>query len=74
MMKIIFFFFFFFFEDAFKFHKAKSLINLSDILNATDLPCLSNVQREFCEIELGETELLNTLKSLSNNKLQGMMD
>ena len=69
-----FFFFFVFFEDAFKCHKAKSFINLSDILNATDLPCLSNVQREFCEIELGETELPNTLKPLSNNKLQGMMD
>ena len=45
--------------------------NLSNILNSIDLPCLTNKQKDFCEIELGEKELLNTLKSMPNNKTPG---
>ena len=63
-----------FFEEAFKFHKGKSLTNLSNILNSMDLPYLTNEQKDFCEIEHGEKELLNALKSMPNNKTQGMMD
>ena len=42
-----------FFEEAFKCHKDKSFTNLSNILNSIDLPCLTNKQKDFCEIELG---------------------
>ena len=47
-----------FFEEAFKFLKGKSFTNLSNILYSTDLPCLTNEQKDFCEIELGKNELL----------------
>ena len=57
-----------FFEKAFKYQKGKSFTNLSNILNSIDLPCLTNEQKEFCEIELGEKGLSNTLKSMPNNK------
>ena len=57
-----------FFEKAFKYHKGKSFTNLSNILNSIDLPCLTNEQKDFCEIELGEKELSNALKSMPNNK------
>ena len=60
-----------FFEEAFKCHKGKSFTNLSNILNSIDLPCLTNEQKDFCEIELGEKELLNALKSMPNNKTPG---
>ena len=43
-----------FFEEAFKCHKGKSFTNLSTILNFIDLPCLTNEQKDSCEIELGE--------------------
>ena len=60
-----------FFEEEFKCHKGKSFINLSNILNSTDLPCLTNEQKDFCDIELGEKELLNPLKSMPNSKTPG---
>ena len=61
-----------FFEEAFKCHKGKSFTNLSNILNSIDLPCLTNKQKDFCEIDdLGEKELLNALKSMPNNKTPG---
>ena len=60
-----------FFEKAFKYHKGKSFTNLSNILNSIDLPCLTNEQKDFCEIELGEKELSNALKSMPNNKTPG---
>ena len=40
-----------FFEEAFKCHKGKSFANLSNII---DVPCLTNEQKDLCEIELGE--------------------
>ena len=43
-----------FIEEVFKYHKRKSFINLSNILNTTELPCLTNEEKDFCEIELGE--------------------
>ena len=64
----------FFDEEGFKCHKGKSFTNLSNILNSMDLPCLTNEQKDLCEIGLGEKELLNSLKSMPNNKTQGMMD
>ena len=60
-----------FFEEEFKCHKGKSFINLSNILNSTDLPCLTNEQKDFCDIELGEKELLNPLKSMPTSKTPG---
>ena len=60
-----------FFEEAFKCHNGKSFTNLSNILNSIDLPCLTNEQKDFCEIELGEKELFNALKSMPNNKTPG---
>ena len=57
-----------FFQEAFKCHYSKSFTNLSNTLNSIDLPRLTNKQKDFCEIELGEKELLNALKSLPNNK------
>ena len=61
-----------FFEKAFKCHKGKSFTNLSNILNSIDLPCLTNKQKDFCEIDdLGEKELLNALKSMPINKTPG---
>ena len=42
-----------FFENVFKCHKGKSITNLSNILNSIDLPCLTNKQKDFCEMELG---------------------
>ena len=59
------------FEEAFKCRKGKLSTNLSNILNSVDLPCLTNEQKDFCEIELGEKELLNALKSMPNNKTPG---
>ena len=38
------------------------------MLNSIDLPFLTIEQKDFCEIELGEKELFNTLKSVPNNK------
>ena len=63
-----------FFEEGFKCHKGKSFTNLSNILNSMDLPCLTNEQKDLCEIGLGGKKLLNSLKSMPNNKTQGMMD
>ena len=60
-----------FFEEAFKFHRDKSATNLSNILKSIDLPCLHNKQKDFCEIKLGEKELYNAMKSISNNKTPG---
>ena len=60
-----------FFEEAFKCHNGKSFTNLSNILNSIDLPCLTNEGKGFCEIELGEKELFNALKSMPNNKTPG---
>ena len=57
-----------FFEQLFKFHKGKSFTNLSNILNSIDLSCLTNKQRDFCEIELSEKECCNALKFVPNNK------
>ena len=57
-----------FFEEAFKCHKGKSFTNLSNMLNSIDLPFLTIEQKDFCETELGEKELCNTLKSVPNNK------
>ena len=64
MMKI-------FFEEAFKCHKGKFFTNCSDILNSIEQPCLTNEQKDFCAIELGEKELLNALISMPNNKTPG---
>ena len=61
-------------EVEFKYHKGKSFRNLSKISNSIDLSCLTNEQKDFCEIELGEKELLNVLKSMSNNKITGNND
>ena len=55
----------------FKCHKGRSFINLSNILNSTDLLCLTYEQKDYCEIELGEKQLFNALKSMPNNKTQG---
>ena len=52
-------------------YNGKSFPNLSNILNSIDLPCLTKEQKDFCEIELGEKELLNALKSMPNNKTPG---
>ena len=41
-------------KKGFKSHKRKSVIDLSNILNTTELPCLTNEEKDFCEIELGE--------------------
>ena len=46
-----------FFEEVFKCHKGKSFTNLSNILNSLDLPCLTNEQTDFWDIELGEKEI-----------------
>ena len=48
--------------------QGKSLINLSNILNARDLPFLTNEIRDFCETELREKELLNALTYIPNKK------
>ena len=48
-----------------------SFTNLSNILNSKDLPCLTNKQKHFCEIELGEKELFSDLKCMLNNKTPG---
>ena len=47
------------------------MVHKSNILNSIDLHCLTNEQKDFCEIKLGEKELLNTLKSMPNNKTPG---
>ena len=60
-----------FFEESFKCHEDESFTNLSNILNSIDLPCLTNKQKDFYEIELEEKELLNPLKSMPNNKTPG---
>ena len=60
-----------FFEEAFECRNSKSFTSLSNILNSIDLPCLTNEQKYFCEIELGVKELLNALKSMPNNKTPG---
>ena len=57
-----------FFEEAFKCHKGKWFTNLCNILNSIDLPCLTKEQKYLCEVELGEKESGNALKSMSNNK------
>ena len=49
----------------------KSFTTLSNILNSLDLPSLTNGQKDFCEIELGEKELCNALKSMPNKKTPG---
>ena len=49
-----------------KSHKGKSFTNLSNILNSIDLLCLTNEQKE-----IGEKELRNALKSMTNNKSPG---
>ena len=46
-----------FFEEVFKCHKGKSFTNLSYILNSLDVPCLTNEQTDFWDIELGEKEI-----------------
>ena len=61
-------------EVEFKYHKGKSFRNLSKIPNSIDLSCLTNEQKDFCEIELGEKELFNVLKSMSNTKTTGNND
>ena len=60
-----------FFEEAFKYHKGKSFTNLSNILDSTDLPCLTTEQNGLCELELSEKELSNALKSMLNDKTVG---
>ena len=60
-----------FFGEACKYHKGKSFTNLFNILNSIDLPCLTTELKDFCEIELGEKELLNALKSMPNSKTPG---
>ena len=60
-----------FFEQVFKCLKGKSFKNISNILDSIDLPSLTNEQKDFCEIELGEKELCNTLKSVPNIKTPG---
>ena len=60
-----------FFEEVFKCHNGKSFTNLSNILKSIDPPCLTNEQKDFGEIELGEKELLHALKSMPNNKTPG---
>ena len=57
-----------FFEEAFKCHNGKSFTNLSNILNSRDPSCLTNEQKDFCEIELGQKKLFNAFKSMTNNK------
>ena len=61
----------FFFEEVCKCHNSESFTNLSNILNAIGLPCLTNEQKDFCELELGEKELLNSLKFMPNSKIPG---
>ena len=60
-----------FFEEVFKCHNGKSFSNLSNILKSIDPPSLTNEQKDFGEIELGEKELLHALKSMPNNKTPG---
>ena len=60
-----------FFAKAFKYHKGKLFTNLSNVLNSIDLPCLTKEQKDFCEVELGEKELSNVLKSIPNNETPG---
>lgn len=37
-----------FFEEALKCYKSKQFANLSNILNPTDLHCLTNKEKYFC--------------------------
>ena len=60
-----------FFKEVFKYHKDKSFTSLSNILNSVDLPCLTNEQKDSCDIELWEKELCKALKSIPNNKTSG---
>ena len=50
MMKVL-------FEETFKCHKGKLFTNLTNILKSVDLPCLTNEQKDICEIELVGKEL-----------------
>ena len=43
-----------FFEKIFECRKGKLLTNVSNILNYTDLPCVTVKQKDFCETELGK--------------------
>ena len=54
-----------------KYQKRKLFTNLSNILNSLDLPCLTNEQNDFCEIELRKKEIFYALKSMPNNKIPG---
>ena len=42
--------------------------NLASILSYIDLSCLTNEQKDLCEIEPGEKELCNTSRSMPNSK------
>ena len=59
-----------FFKEVFK-YKGKSFTSISNILNSVDLSCLTNEQKDSCNIELWEKELYNALKSIPNNKTSG---
>ena len=59
------------FEETFKCHKGKLFTNLTNILKSVDLPCLTNEQKDLCEIELVGKELWNALKSMPDNKTSG---
>ena len=47
--------------------KSKTFTHLSNILKSIDLPCLTTMQKGFCEIKLREKELCNALKSTLGN-------
>ena len=51
--------------------KSKTFTHLSNILKSIDLPCLTTMQKGFCEIKLREKELCNALKSTPSNKTLG---
>ena len=38
---------------------------------AIDLPCVTNKQKDFCEIEIEEKQLFNALKTMPNNITPG---
>ena len=44
------------------------------IINLLNFTNSSLRTKRFCEIEFGEKELCNTLKSMPNNKTRGIMD
>ena len=47
-----------FFEEFFKCHRGKSFTSLFNILNSTELPCLTNEKKDFCEMKSGRKNCL----------------